>query len=218
MLYSSTQPIMKRTVALLLPLIALAVAAPEGSERKSREETIGMLWQESVNSEDDEAGLEKLTAFVKAGGDSYMGNLRAAYLNYTAQKYDEATRFYLAAAKLQPNAMSPRLGLLNIAKTKGDEAAAAAAGAEVLRIELTHYSALMAVAWNAFQTKNFPLARRTYESVLAIYPEDMDAMSGAAWSAFHTGRKVDAKQGFRRLMSLNPDYAFVRQGIAATSR
>lgn len=209
---------MKRIVALLLPFITLAVAAPEKSERKSREESIGLLWQESVNSGDTQLAMEKLSAFMKAGGDSYMANLRAAYLNYLAQKYDDASRYYLAAAKLQPGALSPRLGLFNIAKAKADDAALTTASEAILKIEPTHYSALMVVAWGAFQTKNYAVSSRAYQRVLALYPEDLDAMSGAAWCAFYTGRKSEARQGFQRLMSLDPDHAFVRQGMAATSK
>lgn len=209
---------MKRIIALLLPFIAFAGAASEDSGRKSRAESLGLLWQDSVRSGNTEAGKAKLTEFKQAGGDPYMVNLRAAYISYHTKKYDEASRFYAVAGKLQPGALSPLLGQFNIARAKGDEAAAASAGLAILKIEPTNYDASMAVAWHAFQTKNYPLAKRGYERMLTLYPEDLDAMSGTAWSAFYTGRKSEAGKLFRRLMSLSPDYPYVREGIAATTR
>lgn len=214
-----TQLIMKRLILLMFPVVAIAVAAPDASEHKSREESIGQLWQESLTAEtggDAKIPLEKLGAFAKSGGDPYMVNLRAAWLNYSAQKYEEAIRYYVAAAKLQASALNPRLGLLNCAQAQSNVAAAATAAEAVIKIEPTNYRALMAVAWGAFQAKDYRRAGTAYLRLLTLYPEDLDAMSGAAWSAFYTGQKREARDGFRRLMSLSPDYTYARQGIAAT--
>lgn len=210
---------MKRTLLLILPVIAIAVAAPEGGQ-KSREEAIGLLWQESVTAESggDAAGaMEKLLAYGKGGGDSYLANLRAGWLNYSAQKYDEAGRFYTVAAKLQTNAMNPRIGLLNVAQAKGDTVAATTAAEAVLKIEPTNYRASMAYAWGNFQAKDYRRAGSAYQRVVMTYPEDQDALSGAAWCALYLNQKREALDGFRRLMGLNPEYANLRQGIAAAS-
>lgn len=212
---------MKRIILLLLPVVAMAVGAPNSSNHKSREETLSVLWQASVSAEssgDTAAAVEKLMAFAKGGGDPYLANLRAGWLKYGAQKYDEATRFYVAAARLQPQALSARLGLLNTAQAKGDGAAAIIAAESVLKVEPTNYRALMAVAWGSFQSKDYRRSGIAYQRVLTLYPEDMDALSGAAWCAFYNGHKSEAKEGFRRLMSMNPDYSYARQGLAATSR
>jgi len=208
---------MKRTLLLLLPVIAIAVAAPESSQ-KTREEEIGKLWQESVTAEtngDSALAMEKLMSYAKNGGDSYLANLRAGWLNYSDKKYDEAARFYATASKLQANALNPRLGLLNVAQAKSDVAAATAAAEAVIKIEPTNYRALMAYSWGCFQAKDYRRAGSTYQRVISIYPEDQDAISGAAWCALYIGQKREAIDGFRRLMSLNPEYANLRQGLAA---
>ncbi|OYV04064.1 MAG: hypothetical protein CFE26_18900 [Verrucomicrobiales bacterium VVV1] len=210
---------MKRTLLLLLPVIAIAVAASE-SAQKSREEEIGKLWQQSVTAEsngDSAAAMEKLMIYAKNGGDSYLANLRAGWLNYSEKKYDEAARFYASAAKLQTNALNPRLGLLNVAQAKGDVAAATAAADAILKIESTNYRALMAYSWGCFQAKDYRRAGSTYQRVLSMYPEDQDALSGSAWCSLYIGQKREAIDGFRRLMSLNPEYANLRQGLAAAS-
>ena len=147
-----------------------------------------------------------------------MGRLRAGWLNLGEKKFDEAARNYGEAVKLQPNALSPRLGMLSVAQANGDGTAASAAAEAVLKIEPTNYRALMAVAWGAFQAKDYKRSAAAYQRVLTLYPEDTTAISGAAWCAFYSGQKREAKEGFHRLMGLNPADTHVRQGITATGR
>jgi len=210
---------MKRIVLLLLPVIALAAGSADQAERKSKEEMLGTLWQASLSAEksgETEAALAKAAAYVKNGGDAYLATMRAAWLAYGQKKYDEAARHYLSAAQLRGNALSPRLGLLSVAQDKADVVAAARAGEGVLQLEPTNYRALMAAAWGAYQAKDHYQAHARYQCVMALYPEDTAAISGAAWSAFYKGQKAEAKLLFRRLVSIDPDYPYARQGLEAT--
>ncbi len=214
------QAAMKRILLLLLPVIAIAVAAPEAGQ-KSREEAIGLMWQESVTAEtngDTVLAMEKLMTYAKNGGDPYLANLRAGWLNYSEKKYDDAGRYYGTAAKLQTNSLNPRLGLLNVYQAKGDVANATAAADAVLKIEPTNYRALMAYAWGCFQAKDHRRAGSAYQRVLSMYPEDQDAISGSAWCSLYVGQKREAIDGFRRLMSLNPEYANLRQGLEMATK
>lgn len=213
---------MKRIILLLLPVAALAVGAPpEPTDHPPRETALGKMWQSAVSAEsgsDTAAALTKLSVFAKSGGDPYMADLHAGWVNYSAKKYDDASRCYLAAANLQPAALSPRLGLLSIAQAKGVASAIIVAAESVLQVEPTNYRALMAAAWSAFQSKDYKRACAAYQRVLAIYPEDTDALSGASWCEYYTGQKREAFEGFRRLIVLNPDYQYARQGVVLTSR
>ena len=210
---------MKRTLLLLLPVIALAAGTADQAEHKSKEEMLGALWQASLSAEqsgEPDTALAKAAAYAKNGGDSYLATMRAAWLAYGQKKYEEAGRHYVSAMRLQTVALSPRLGLLTVAQDQSDVAAAARAGDLVLQLEPTNYRALMAVAWGAFQAKDYQKAIGRYRCVMALYPEDTDAISGAAWAAFYTGQKPEAKILFRRLVSINPDYQYARQGVGAT--
>ena len=211
---------MKQLLLLcLLPALAIAAGDNQANERKTKQEIQGDLWQASITAEssgDKAAALAKMQEYAKAGGDPYLTNLRCAWLNYSQNKYDEAERFYKAAATAQHTAVSPLLGLLNIAQAQNDTAAAAKAAEVVLRVEPTNYRALMALAWGAFQAKDYRKSGSAYQKVLVLYPEDQDALSGAAWCAFYTGQKREAANGFLRLQSLNPNAKYLSEGLKAT--
>jgi len=207
---------MKRLLLLTLPVLAFA-ASGEG-ERKSKEETLGAIWQDSVTKEgsgEPEAALRLTATYLKEGGDPYMVAMRAAWLQYNSKNYDEAAKQYANAARIQPGALSPRFGLLNIARDKSDVPGSLKAGELVLAVEPTNCRALYAVAWGSFQAKSYPRAASAYRKILSLYPEEQDALSGAAWAAFYQGQKAEAKQLFRRLLSVNPEYSNARQGLAA---
>lgn len=208
---------MKRTILLLLPVILFATTGADG-DRKSKEERLGALWQQSLSKESGGEPTEAMTlagSYLKEGGDAYLANLRAGWLKYSEKNYAEASKYYTSAARLQPGAITPRLGLLNIAADKADVPGAAAAGELVLAVEPTNLRALYAVAWAAFQAKNHSKAAAAYRRILSLCPEDADALSGVAWSVFYQGQKTGAKQLFRKLLSINPDYQYARQGLEA---
>lgn len=205
---------MKRIVMLLFPMIALAAAGGDGD--KTKEGKLGALWKESVSNEqsgDREKALDAAARYLREGGDPYLANMRTAWIHYGQKQYAEAARFYQAAARIQPSAVSPRIGLLNIATDKGDTAAAMKAGEFVLSVDKTNIRALYALAWGAFQAKSYSRSGTAYRRILEYYPEETDAASGAAWSAFYEGRKAEAKRFFRMVVSVNPDYPDAQKGL-----
>jgi tetratricopeptide (TPR) repeat protein len=206
---------MKRFLLLLVPVIAFAASGDGG--RQSKEERLGAIWQDSAAKENGGETAEALrltSTYLKEGGDPYLSAMRAAWLNYRAKNYDDAARHYTSAIRLLPGALSPRLGLLNIADAKGDVPGALKAGELVLAVEPTNYRALYAVAWGSFEEKKYSKAAVAYRRILSLYPEEQAALSGAAWAAYYQGQKSGAKQLFQRLISVNPDYANARQGLA----
>lgn len=209
---------MKRIVLLLLPVFAFAASGGDPEGRKSKEEVLGGIWQESLSKEsggDTDGALALASDYARSGGDGYLATVRAAWLSLKAKRLDDAARHYGNAARMQQGAMSPRLGMLNVAQEKGDLAGIVRAGEAVLALEPTNYKALMAVAYASFQAKDYSRAGSAYRRVMALYPEDVDALSGAGWSAFYKGQKVEARTCFRRLVSMQPDYPYARQGIDA---
>ncbi|MCP5558312.1 MAG: tetratricopeptide repeat protein [Verrucomicrobiaceae bacterium] len=177
---------------------------------------IAERWAASVSAEqsgDFAEALNQAGAWMAASGDNYLGVLRAGWLNYSAQDYPKAAAYYAQAAKTQPTALTPLLGLLTVAQAMGDAEKIQSSADRVLKIEPTNYKALMAAGGALLARGDHRKARGFYARVLAIYPEDTDAQSGAAWCSFYLGDRREALKAFQAIAMVNPSYPFVQEGL-----
>jgi tetratricopeptide (TPR) repeat protein len=178
--------------------------------------TPATFWKASVTAEtnkDYAAAIQQLTGFQQAGGDPFLLNLRAGWLYYLAQDYKNASDRYNQAARLQPSAITPLLGLLNVAQARADATEIRKAVEAVLRVDPINYTAQMAGASLQFKAQNYRESLSYYRRVLQYYPDDLAARSGEAWSLYHQGRRDLATTDFQILLSVNPDYPEARQGL-----
>lgn len=175
-----------------------------------------VFWKASVTAEtnkDYPGALRQLTGFQQAGGDHFLFNLRAGWLCYLDQDYPNAGDHYNEAARLQPSAINPLLGLLNVAQARADAAEIRKAVDAVLRVDPLNYTAQMAGATLQFKAQNYRESLSYYRRVLHYYPDDLAARSGEAWSLYHQGQRDLATADFQILLSVNPDYPDARQGL-----
>jgi tetratricopeptide (TPR) repeat protein len=178
--------------------------------------TPATFWKASVTAETNQdyaAAIQQLTGFQQAGGDPFLLNLRAGWLYYLAQDYKNASDRYNQAARLQPSAITPLLGLLNVAQARADATEIRKAVEAVLRVDPINYTAQMAGASLQFKAQNYRESLSYYRRVLQYYPDDLTARSGEAWSFYHQGRRDLATTDFQILLSVNPDYPEARQGL-----
>ena len=71
-------------------------------------------WQQSITAEsssDFTTAMQQVINFKNAGGDPYLASVRAGWLSYQAKDHEKAVQFYTAAAKQEPRAITPHLGL-----------------------------------------------------------------------------------------------------------
>ncbi len=207
---------MNRILALLLPIFALSAGAiKSGAPSKSTPSDLAKFWSDSVTAETaknyDDA-IKLVASFQQGGGDKYLSALRAAYLYSLNSNYQRSAELYASAAKLQPVALAPLLGLLSAAQGLNDTAKIRVAAENVLKAEPTNYRAHMALTGLLFTSREYRRSLSGYRRVLTFYPGDLDALSGAAWSAFYLGEKREAIEDFQQLMSLSPDYSYARKG------
>jgi tetratricopeptide (TPR) repeat protein len=174
------------------------------------------FWKASVTAEaskDYDAAIRQLTGFQQAGGDQFLLNLRAGWLCYLKHDYANARNRYNEAARLQPSAINPLLGLLNVAEAGADATEIRKAVEGVLRVDPINYTAQMAGAAVQFKAQNYRESLSYYRRVLQYYPDDLAALSGEAWSLYHQGRRNLAIADFQTLLSVSPDYPGARQGL-----
>jgi tetratricopeptide (TPR) repeat protein len=175
------------------------------------------FWQASLTSEtnkDYDSALNQITAYQTSGGDAFLANLRAAWLYYLKQDYQNSARLYLEAERLQPSSINPLLGLMNVSETQGNAAEIQKAAENVLHLDPLNYRAQMVAAYQQYTAKNYAAALATYRRVLTYYPDDMTALSGEAWSLYYLGQGEKAAVDFQILLGINSNDSWAQKGLA----
>lgn len=179
-------------------------------------DSLASLWQAAItagNNKDYATALQKLQEFRDAGGDPFLSTLNSGWFAYLKQDYAGARADYNEAARIEPSAITPLLGLLNVAQAEKDSTEIPRAIDAVLRVDPINYRAQMAGATLQYAAQNYREALSYYHRVRQYYPEDPDALSGEAWSLYNLGRGDEAVTSFQTLLSINPSYPDAKQGF-----
>ncbi len=180
---------------------------------------ISEAWQKSLTEESDKdysAALDSVLAFKNAGGETYLAAVRAGWLSYLKQDYAKAIQYYTTAAKQEPRAITPHLGMMNVyqAQMKPDDVLRAAR--EVLKIDQFHRSTLLVAGEILYNQQDFRKAEVFFERAYKLMPEEPIAMSWFGWSQISQGQARLAAPLFEKLIEINPEGYLVRDGFAIT--
>jgi tetratricopeptide (TPR) repeat protein len=200
----------------LLFLLLAASIADSKSAPATTFKSPSAFWEASVTAEtnkDYDTAIRQLVDFQQTGGDPFLFDLRAGWLYYLKRDNAKARECYNEAARLQPSAINPLLGLLNVAEAGGDATEIRKAVDGVLRVDPINYTAQMAGAALQFKAQNYRESLSYYRRVLQYYPDDLAALSGEAWSLYQQGQGKLAAADFQILLGVNPDYPNARQGF-----
>lgn len=200
-----------RLLALLVGFAALTHAA---DPQKAAE-----LWQQSLvdeSNQDYPAALKNVLDFKTAGGETYLAAVRAGWLSYLSKDYDKAVAFYTTAAKQEPRAITPHLGLTHtfLAMQKPKEALSAARAG--LNIDQFNFKLLLIAGELLFNQADYRKAETYFDRAHHLQPEDLTAMSWLGWAQIGQGQARLAAPVFEKLMQINPDGYLVRDGFAIT--
>jgi tetratricopeptide (TPR) repeat protein len=195
------------TLAMFL-CAATFVAAGEGDAR--------MHWDESIRKETSgelEEATNEAAAFLKAGGDRYLGNLRTGWLLYLRKDYEKANQAYQKAQKTNPSAVSPLLGSANCLYAQRQPSAAAKGYVEVLKKDPNNYTANLALAGINYDVKAYRVAGTHFQRLESLYPEDVVVVNGLAWCLVFQGQRPMAAPLFHRVLTLNANYPNAAEGL-----
>ncbi|MDB6007243.1 MAG: hypothetical protein JWR15_4230 [Prosthecobacter sp.] len=176
-------------------------------------------WKNSLTAEsnsDYPGALESVLAYKNAGGETYLAAVRAGWLSYLNQDYVKAIQYYTTAAKQEPRATTPHLGMMNVyhAQSKPDDILRAAR--EVLKIDQFHRHTLLIAGEILFNQQDYRKAEVFFERAHKLQPEDPLAMSWFGWAQISQGQGRMAARLFEKLMQINPEGYMVRDGFAIT--
>ncbi len=200
-------------------ILILAFACVTAANAADKLAAISEAWQKSLTEESDKdytAALDSVLAFKNAGGETYLASVRAGWLSYLKQDYTKAIQYYTTAAKQEPRAITPHLGMMNVyqAQMKPDDVLRAAR--EVLKIDQFHRSTLLLAGEILYNQQDFRKAEVFFERAYKLMPEEPIGMSWFGWSQISQGQVRLAAPVFEKLMEINPEGYMVRDGFAIT--
>lgn len=200
-------------------ILILAFACVTAANAADKLPAIAEAWQKSLTEEsnsDYAAALDSVLAFKNAGGETYLAAVRAGWLSYLNKDYVKAVQYYTTAAKQEPRAITPHLGMMNVylAQTQPEDALREAR--EVLKIDQFHRPTLLIAGEILFNHQDYRKAEVYFERAYKLQPEDPIAMSWFGWSQINQGQARLAAPLFEKLMEINPDGYMVRDGFAIT--
>ncbi len=200
-------------------LLILAFACVTAANAADKLPAIAEAWQKSLTEEsnnDYAAALESVLAFKNAGGETYLAAVRAGWLSYLNKDYTKAVQYYTTAARQEPRALTPHLGMMNVylAQTQPEDALRAAR--EVLKIDQFHRPTLLIAGEILFNHQDYRKAEVYFERAYKLMPEDPIGMSWFGWSQINQSQARLAAPLFEKLMQINPEGYMVRDGFAIT--
>jgi tetratricopeptide (TPR) repeat protein len=202
-----------------IPILILSLICCTSAHAADKLAAMSEAWQKSLTAEsnnDYSSALESVLAYKSVGGETYLAALRAGWLSYLNKDYVKAVQYYSTAAKQEPRAITPHLGMMNVyqAQSKTDDILREAR--EVLKIDQFHRSTLLVAGEMLFNQQDYRKAEVYFERAHKLQPEDPIAMSWYGWAQINQGQARLASHLFERLMQINPDGFMVRDGFAIT--
>jgi len=199
-----------KALATLILLALAFVAAPAHAA------SVADLYRQSYRLEADGKPARALTAMqsikAKTGG-SYFVTVRIAWLSYLSGRFSASEAAYKRAAKLEPKAIEPKLGLTLplLVQKKWRELEAACRA--VLKLDAKNGIARARLAHAHYASGNYPDAAVVYRGLVADYPAELDHQTGLGWAIARMGRIAEAKRIFAAVLAVSPDNANAKQGM-----
>lgn len=200
-------------------ILILAFACVTAANAADKLAAISEAWQKSLTEESDKdytAALESVLAFKNAGGETYLAAVRAGWLSYLKQDYTKAIQYYTTAAKQEPRAITPHLGMMNVYQAQMKPEDMLREAREVLKIDQFHRSTLLIAGEILYNQQDFRKAEVFFERAYKLMPEEPIGMSWFGWSQISQGQARLAAPVFEKLMEINPEGYMVRDGFAIT--
>jgi len=200
-------------------ILILALALITTANAADKLAAISEAWQKSLTAEssgDYAAATQSVFAFKSAGGESYLAAVRAGWLCAQAKEYEKAVQYYTSAAKLEPRALTPHLGLISVyqAQSKTEDILRAARAG--LNIDQFNRPLLLIAGEILYNQKDYRKSEVYFERAHKLQPEDPIALSWLGWAHISQGQAKLAAPTFEKLMQINPEGYFVRDGYDIT--
>jgi Flp pilus assembly protein TadD len=199
-------------------LLLAALAAPRAAAAAPPAERVAALYRASyqLEAKGDAAGaLATMTEIRAATGASYFVVVRTAWLEYLAGSFGPSVASYREAARLEPKAVEPKLGLTLPLLAQKRWRDLERACRDVLALDAGNAVARARLAHAQYSAGNYPDAATVYRRLAAEYPADLNHKTGLGWALLRMGRRAEARRLFEAVLAVSPDNPNAKQGLTA---
>lgn len=167
-----------------------------------------------VNGDLDRA-INDTIQILRVDPNNYIALLRSAWLYYSNARYSDAIAYYTKAAKINPGAIEPKIGVTLPQMALGNWEAAATAAKAAISLAPKDYTVRIRLAYISYMRGAYQESAALYASLLRHYPSDMDVKLGLAWAYYKLGNKAQAKKLFDEVLKVRRDNVSAKSGLDA---
>ena len=151
-------------------------------------------------------------------GKNYEINLRLGWLNYMYKQYDESVKYYETAAKIIPNSIEAKLGIVYplAAQEKWDKVAEQYTA--IIAIDPQNTVANYRLGLGFYYKADYANAYIHFEKVVNLYPFDYNSVLMYAWTSYQLGKTKDAEILFKKVLLISPDDTSAIEGLALLNK
>lgn len=160
------------------------------------------------------AAISDIIPFYAEG--SYELNIRLGWLNYLNKNYTASQSYYQKAINLKPNAIEARFGYIKPLSFLESWNKVLDQYTVILKLDPQNTQANYWAGIIYYNRKQFLVATKCFEKVVALYPFDYDGNQMLGWSLLMDGKKAEARAAFLRALLIKPDDQSVTDGLNRT--
>ncbi|MEL6177952.1 MAG: tetratricopeptide repeat protein [Myxococcota bacterium] len=204
-------------VVLALMATAASFAAPSGAGAQDPSGVYQLSYELEAAGK-YRAASEALNRAPTSQRDTYVFQLRQAWLLYMAQDYNASISSYTKAIRTSPDAIEPKLGVMLPQMALRRWVDVEKTARQVLNVDPLNYLAKSRLAYALYNLGRYPDAERHYAKLHTLYPGDVDMAAGLAWAMLKQGRSQDAAAIFQEILLVAPRHASALEGLSAAGQ
>lgn len=192
----------------------IAMITDEASSVNTQTKDLIPVFNQSEQLESQKDYTGAISTMLKSyDKSSYEINLRLGWLNYQAQKYADAEKYYKTAIDLMPNSIEARLGYTYVLNAQNNIDGLIAQYNKILALDPQNTTANYFMGDVYYNKKDYKTAITYLDKVVAMYPFGYDGLSLDAWSNYNLGKSAEARNMFERVLLITPSDQDIKDAL-----
>ncbi len=196
--------------------LALLLTSAQAAVADSQTDKMADLFESSIAHESSgniDRALNETLAILKLDSNHYLGNYRAAWLNYYKGSYAKSITYYEKAVSIQPSSIEAKLGVLLPLMAMKNWAKAENLSKKLYAKAPHNYYAGSRLAYILYAQGKFAEAETQYKKVIEAFPSETDMILGLGWTYLKLGKTQHAKNAFNQVLVIKKNNLSAKTGL-----